>query len=151
MRVSLRWLEEYVQVKLPADELAHQMTMAGIEVAQVIHVGDFWKNTFVGKIVDLKPHPNADRLQLVTVDYGQEKQPTLVTGASNIAKEDKAPVALLGAMLIDAYSDTPDIKELKPAVLRGIKSEGMVCSAKELGLGDDHEGILILDPAAPLG
>ena len=151
MRVSLRWLEEYVQVKLPADELAHQMTMAGIEVAQVIHVGDFWKNTFVGKVVDLKPHPNADRLQLVTVDYGQEKQPTLVTGASNIAKEDKAPVALLGAMLIDAYSDTPDIKELKPAVLRGIKSEGMVCSAKELGLGDDHEGILILDPAAPLG
>ena len=151
MRVSLRWLEEYVQVKLPADELAHQMTMAGIEVAQVIHVGDFWKNTFVGRIVDLKPHPNADRLQLVTVDYGQEKQPTLVTGASNIAKEDKAPVALLGAMLIDAYSDTPEIKELKPAVLRGIKSEGMVCSAKELGLGDDHEGILILDPAAPLG
>ena len=151
MRVSLRWLEEYVQVKLPADELAHQMTMAGIEVAQVIHVGDFWKNTFVGKIVDLKPHPNADRLQLVTVDYGQEKQPTLVTGASNIAKEDKAPVALLGAMLIDAYSDTPEIKELKPAVLRGIKSEGMVCSAKELGLGDDHEGILILDPEAPVG
>ena len=151
MRVSLRWLEEYVQVKLPADELAHLMTMAGIEVTQVIQVGDFWKNTFVGKVVDLKPHPNADRLQLVTVDYGQEKQPTLVTGASNIAKEDKAPVALLGAMLIDAYSDTPEIKELKPAVLRGIKSEGMVCSAKELGLGDDHEGILILDPAAPVG
>ncbi len=151
MRVSLRWLDEYVQVTLSADELAHQLTMAGIEVAQVIQVGDFWKNTFVGKIVDIKPHPNADRLQLVTVDYGQEQQPTLVTGASNIAKEDKVPVALLGAMLIDAYSDTPEIKELKPAVLRGIKSEGMVCSAKELGLGDDHEGILILDPEAPLG
>ena len=151
MRVSLRWLNEYVPVKLPAEELAHLLTMAGIEVAQVSHVGDFWQHTFVGKIVEIKRHPNADRLQLVVVDYGQEDQPTFVTGASNIAVGDVVPVALLGAVLNDAYSDTPQRIELKPVVLRGIKSEGMVCSARELGLGDDHEGILILDAAAPVG
>ena len=151
MRVSLRWLEEYVAIELPAEELAHKLTMAGIEVAQVIQIGDFWQNTFVGTIVDLKRHPNADRLQLVTVDYGQPEQPVFVTGAMNIAKGDKAPVALLGAVLNDAYSDTPQRIELKPVVLRGIKSEGMVCSARELGLGEDHEGILILDAEAPVG
>ena len=151
MRVSLRWLEEYVAVKLPAEELAHRLTMAGIEVAQIVQIGDFWQNTFVGTIVDLQRHPNADRLQLVTVDYGREEQPTLVTGATNIAVGDMVPVALLGAVLNDAYSDTPQRIELKPVVLRGVKSEGMVCSARELGLGEDHEGILILDAAAPLG
>ena len=151
MRVSLRWLEEYVAVNLPAAELAHKLTMAGIEVAQVIHIGDFWQNTFVGKVVDLNRHPNADRLQLVTVDYGQPEQPTFVTGAMNIAVGDKVPVALLGAVLDDAYSDRPQRIELKPVVLRGVRSEGMVCSARELGLGDDHEGIMILDADAPLG
>ena len=151
MRVSLRWLEEYVAVKLPVAELAHRLTMAGIEVAQVIEIGDFWQNTFVGTVVDLQRHPNADRLQLVTVDYGQDDQPTFVTGAMNIAVGDKVPVALLGAELNDAYSDTPQRIKLKPVVLRGVKSEGMVCSARELGLGDDHEGILILDADAPPG
>lgn len=151
MRVSLRWLEEYVEVKLPAEELAHKLTMAGIEVAQVIQIGDFWRNTFVGTVLDLRRHPNADRLQLVTVDCGQEEQPTFVTGAMNIAVGDKVPVALLGAVLNDAYSDTPQRIELKPVVLRGIKSEGMVCSARELGLGEDHEGILILNADAPVG
>ena len=151
MRVSLNWLEEFVPVKLPAEELAHQLTMAGIEVAQVNSIGDFWQNTYVGRIMDLKPHPNADRLQLATVDYGQEERPTFVTGAMNIAVGDKVPVALLGAVLNDAYSDTPQRIELKPVVLRGIKSEGMVCSARELGMGEDHEGILILDSEAPVG
>ncbi len=151
MRVSLNWLEEYVPVKLPAEELAHQLTMAGIEVAQVTSIGDFWQNTYVGRIVDLKPHPNADRLQLVTVDYGQAERPTFVTGAMNIAVGDRVPVALLGAVLNNAYSDTPQRIELKPVVLRGIESEGMVCSARELGMGEDHEGILILDSEAPVG
>ena len=151
MRVSLRWLAEYVAVKVSAEELAHRLTMAGIEVAQVIHIGDFWQNTFVGTVVDLKRHPNADRLQLVTVDYGQPEQPTFVTGAMNIAVGDKVPVALLGAELNDAYSDTPRRIKLKPVVLRGVKSEGMVCSARELGLGEDHEGILILADDAPVG
>ncbi|MDE2840932.1 MAG: phenylalanine--tRNA ligase subunit beta, partial [Chloroflexota bacterium] len=151
MRVSLRWLEDYVAVKLPVAELAHRLTMAGIEVAQVIQIGDFWQNTFVGTVADLQRHPNADRLQLVTVDYGQSEQPTFVTGAMNIAVGDKVPVALLGAELNDAYSDTPQRIKLKPVVLRGVKSEGMVCSARELGLGDDHEGILILDADAPVG
>ena len=97
MRVSLRWLEDYVAVKLPVAELAHRLTMAGIEVAQVIQIGDFWSNTFVGTVVELSRHPNADRLQLVMVDYGQADQPTFVTGAMNIAVGDKVPVALLGA------------------------------------------------------
>ena len=150
MRVSLKWLKEYLPVALPADELARRLTLAGVEVAAVEHVGGAFENVYVGEIVRLERHPNADRLQLASVEYGREPA-TVVTGAPNLKVGDRVPFALVGAELIDFHQDPPRPARLRPTRIRGVESAGMVCSAAELGLGDDHEGILILDPATPVG
>ncbi len=151
MKVSLKWLRSYTPVSVPAADLAHRLTMAGTEVVDVYHVGETWNNVYVGEVTAIEPHPNADRLRLVTVNWGDGRSITVVTGAPNLSVGDKVPLALAGAMLIDTHLPTPELRELKPAKLRGIVSEGMVCSAKELGLGEDHAGILILDPEARPG
>ena len=151
MRVSLRWLSDYVDLVVAPEELAQRLTMAGTEVAAVEKIGAGWDKVYVGQVVSLAPHPNADRLQLVTVDYGEGRQITVVTGAFNIRVGDKVPLALVGARLVDAYSAEPRMAVLKPTKLRGVLSEGMVVSAKELGLGEDHTGIYILNPSAPVG
>jgi phenylalanyl-tRNA synthetase beta chain len=150
MRVSLSWLREYVSVDGSIDDLAHRMTLAGIEVARVERTGGSWEKVYVGEIVALEPHPNADRLRLATVDYGQGSS-TVVTGAPNIALGDRVPFALVGAELMDMHQDPPRPARLRPARIRGVESLGMVCSAAELGLGGDHAGILILDPSTPVG
>src|SRR5262245_21131228 len=150
MRVSLKWLGEYVPTTLPLDELARRLTLAGIEVAGVEPSGGSFENVFVGEIVRLARHPNADRLQLATVEYGREPA-TVVTGASNIKVGDRVPFAVVGAELIDVHQDPPRKARLRPTRIRGVESSGMVCSAAELGLGDDHEGIMLLDHTAPVG
>ncbi|MBI2941560.1 MAG: phenylalanine--tRNA ligase subunit beta [Chloroflexi bacterium] len=150
MRVSLKWLADYVSWELPPEELARRMTMAGVEVGTISRYGDAWQNVYVGQIVELTRHPNADRLLLATVDYGGQTL-TVVTGAPNLRVGQKVPLALAGARLRDASAETPREVVLKPTKIRGIVSEGMVCSARELGLGEDHEGILILDPEARPG
>src|SRR5579884_724827 len=151
MKVSLKWLRTYTPVTAPVAELARRLTMAGVEVADIYHLGQTWNNVYVGQVSAIERHPNADRLFLVTVNWGDGRDITVVTGASNLAVGDKVPLALAGAMLVDPHLPTPEPRELKPAKIRGILSEGMVCSAKELGLGDDHSGILILDPEARIG
>jgi phenylalanyl-tRNA synthetase beta chain len=125
--------------------------MAGVEADAIYRIGERWQNLYVGEITEIKRHPNADRLQLATVDYGSGRTLTVVTGAPNIAVGQNVPLALAGAILINTHVNPPVWSELKPTRLRGIMSEGMVCSAMELGLGDDHEGILILDPMAVPG
>jgi phenylalanyl-tRNA synthetase beta chain len=151
MKISLKWLRSYVPAGVPVAELAHKLTMAGVEVADFYRIGESWEHVYVGEVATLQPHPNADRLQLATVNYGEGRQITVVTGARNFAVGDKVPLALVGAQLVDTHVDPPVVRELKPVKLRGIQSEGMVCSAKELGLGEDHAGILILDREAPVG
>ncbi|HEV8638966.1 MAG TPA: phenylalanine--tRNA ligase subunit beta [Chloroflexota bacterium] len=150
MRVSLKWLTEYVPLRLPADELARRLTLAGVEVGAIERTGGAFEHVYVGEIVRLERHPNADRLQLATVEYGRAAA-TVVTGASNIKVGDRVPFALVGAELIDFHADPPRKAKLRPTRIRGVESAGMVCSAAELGLGDDHDGILILDPATPVG
>lgn len=154
MKVSLNWLKEYVDLVLPPEELARRLTLAGTEVAAIHYIGRDWNNIFVGQVIGLAPHPNADRLQLVTIDYGG-KQIDVVAGAFNIKVGDKVPLALAGARVIDVHGPEPREVVLKPTKLRGVLSEGMACSAKELGLSSDHSGILVLDPesrvGAPLG
>lgn len=150
MKVPLKWLREYVDITIAPEDLAHRLTMAGLEAEQVIHVGADWSNVYVGQVVELAPHPNADRLQLVTADYGRGKI-TVVTGAFNLRVGDKVPVALVGAQLFDGHAEEPRLITLQPTRLRGVVSEGMVCSGKELGLSDDHTGILILHPEARVG
>ena len=150
MRVPLKWLRDYVDIAVAPEELAHRLTMAGIEVEEIVRVGADWQNVYVGQVRELKPHPNADRLQLVTADYGRGVI-TVVTGAFNLQVGDKVPVALVGARLIDGHSAERRLITLQPTKLRGIESAGMVCSGRELGLSEDHTGILVLPPDVRVG
>ena len=151
MRVSLKWLAEYVDVTLSPEELGQRLTMAGLELETIDRVGGDWDEELitVGRVVAVEPHPNADRLRLATVDYGGDEPQTVVCGAPNVEAEQKIAFARAGAKLIDGRSGKPSV--LKPAKIRGVESAGMVCSEKELGLSGEHEGILVLAEDAPVG
>lgn len=148
MKVSLKWLEDYVNLSLPTRELAEKLTMAGSEVAAIEVIGENWEGISIGQVTALEKHPDADRLLLATIDLGEESI-TVVTGAPNLEEGQKVPFARVGAQLIDGH--TGELVKLKPAKIRGIRSEGMACSEKELGISDRHEGIMILPPEAPVG
>jgi phenylalanyl-tRNA synthetase beta chain len=148
MKISLKWLRDYVDIKLAPKELADKLTMAGLEVRAIETVGGAWDNVVIGEVIALNPHPNADRLKLATVDLGTE-QVTTVCGAPNISLGQRVTFAHLGACLVDSHTGKTAV--LKPAKIRGVVSEGMVCSEKELGISESHEGILVLPPEAPIG
>ena len=148
MKVPLSWLRDYVPITLPAKELAERLTMAGLEVTGMEVRGGGWEKVWVGQIVQVSPHPNADRLKLVAVDTGTSHE-TVVSGAPNLRVGDKVPFAGVGARLIDGH--TGQTLELKPVKIRGVASAGMACSEKELGLSDQHEGIMVLPSEAPVG
>jgi len=148
MKVSLKWLQEYININLSLADLANRLTLAGIEVKGKQTIGSGWENIVVGQIVAVNPHPNADRLSLPTVDLGTEQQ-TVVCGAPNLRIGDKIAFASVGAQLIDGHSG--QVVPLKSVKIRGITSSGMVCSEKELGISDIHEGIMVLPAEAPVG
>src|SRR5579884_899887 len=150
MKVPLRWLAEFIKTDLTPRELAYKLTMAGLEAEKIETIGADWENVYVGLVRNVEPHPDADRLVLADVDAGEHKL-RVVTGAPNIRPGQKVALALAGARLIDGHSDTGQLKTLKPSVIRGVRSEGMVCSEKELGLSGEHEGIMVLEPEAPVG
>ena len=151
MKVPLSWLKKYVPVSLPPKELAHRLTMAGTEVGQVREIGGDWDRDkiVVGQVLRVGRHPNADRLTLPAVDLGDGETKTVVCGAPNVAAGQKIAFAQEGARLFSPRSG--EIEPLRAANIRGVVSSGMVCSALELGLGEDHEGILVLDEDAPVG
>src|SRR5919108_4614008 len=156
MRVPLSWLKDFVEIALPLDDLVHRLTMAGLEVANIEHIGADWQRDklFVGEVLEVKPHPNADRLALAVVEYGQGTPQTVVTGATNLRPGDrgqKVAFAVEGARLWDGYSEVPRLQTLTRARIRGVESAGMICSEKELGLSGEHAGVLILDPDSPVG
>jgi phenylalanyl-tRNA synthetase beta chain len=148
MKVSLKWLKDYVDIKLTTKKLADTLTTAGVEVGSIQTVGGTWDRVVIGEVVEVAPHPNADRLKLATVDAGTG-QVTVVCGAPNIGSGQKVAFAHLGSRLVDGHTGQPAV--LKPAKIRGVVSEGMVCSEKELGISEEHEGILVLPPDAPVG
>ncbi len=148
MKVSLKWLNEYVDITLSPADLANRLTMAGTEVKSIEARGGSWANIVVGQIAAINPHPNADRLSLATTDLGTEQQ-TVVTGAPNLRVGDKVAFAYVGAQLIDGHSGQPF--RLKSAKIRGVVSNGMVCSEKELGISDNHEEIMVLPMEATVG
>jgi phenylalanyl-tRNA synthetase beta chain len=148
MKVPLSWLREYVAVEHSVEDLAHRLTMAGTEVGAQETGGSDWDGIVVGRVTEIRRHPNADRLSLVTVDLGGVSE-TVVSGAPNLAVGMVVPFAPVGATLIDGH--TGQRIQLRAAAIRGVTSRGMVCSEKELGLSDDHSGILALDPEAPVG
>ena len=147
MKVPLSWLKEYVDVDLPAKELAHRLTMAGIEVGEVEVIGG-WGEVFVGQVKDVRPHPNADRLRLCVVTTGADEL-EVVCGAPNVAASQKVCFAKVGANIYNTHSERQE--SLEAAKIRGVESQGMICSEIELGLGNDHSGIIVLPDDAPTG
>lgn len=148
MKASLKWLGDYVDIILTPGEIGERLTMAGLELTGIQRVGGTWDKVVVGEVMAVKPHPNADRLTLVTVDIGTEHI-TVVCGAPNVRVGQRVPFACVGARLIDGH--TEQLVSLKPARIRGIVSEGMVCSEKELGISGNHDEILVLPTEAPVG
>ncbi|MDQ6693127.1 MAG: phenylalanine--tRNA ligase beta subunit-related protein, partial [Chloroflexota bacterium] len=151
MRAPLSWLKEYIEINVPVEELAHRLTLAGIEVEHITRIGDEWENVYTGHVTHLERHPNADRLNLATIEYGQEKSITVVTGAPNIEQGQKVVIGLIGSRYLDQHVTPAKWSTLKPAKIRGIQTEGMVMSEAELGLSEEHEGIIVLDPAMEIG
>ncbi len=147
MKVPLSWLQDYVDVDLPAVELAHRLTMAGVEVGEVVRLGG-WNDCVVGLVENVRPHPQADRLSLCRVNTGTGEL-EVVCGAPNVAAGQKVCFAGVGAQLFNAHSGKREA--VKAARIRGVVSEGMICSELELGLGEDHTGIIVLPGDAPLG
>ncbi len=139
MKVSEQWLREWVEPAVSSTELAARLTMAGLEVAGIEPAAPAFDQVVVGRVVDLIPHPDADRLRVATVDVGQAEPLPIVCGAPNVAVGLCAPTALIGAVL-------PGGLTIKRSKLRGVESRGMLCSAKELGLAESADGLLPLPP-----
>ena len=149
MLIPLRWLADYVDITLPTEELARRLTTAGVEVGKIISSAGEWDGVTVAEVVDIKPHPNADRLVLVTALLATGETQTVVCGAPNVALGQKVAFAPEGTRLIDGHSGEATV--LKRAKIRGVESAGMVLSEKELGISDSHEGVLVLPEDAPVG
>ena len=137
MRVSLSWLKEYIAIEMSVDRLVDALTMVGLEVDLVSDRYTYLDRVLVGRIREVRPHPNADMLKCCKVDIGSGAI-DVVCGAPNARKDLAVAVALPGAVL-------PDGTVLQKSVIRGTASDGRICSEKELGLGSDGSGVLELD------
>ncbi|MBQ7475879.1 MAG: phenylalanine--tRNA ligase subunit beta [Selenomonadaceae bacterium] len=150
MQVSMKWLSDYLKIDCTADELAEKFTMAGIPVENVIHAGEGLEKVVTGKIVELTAHPDSDHLLVCQMDVGGENLLQIVTGAPNVKQGQVVPVALVGAHL-------PNGQKISKGKLRGVASNGMLCSADELKLEleklpeEQKTGIYILPNDTPIG
>jgi phenylalanyl-tRNA synthetase beta chain len=137
MNVSLSWLRRYVDIQVDAATLARDLTMHGIKVERLTSSGLTERLVVVGHVLEAKPHPEADRLRVCRVDVGQPDPLEIVCGASNVATGQRVAVALVGAKL-------PNGVKIRKSKIRGIASNGMICSEVELGLGAESSGIMVL-------
>src|ERR1700750_2174270 len=144
MRFSVNWLREFVDLPTNPEAIAELLTRAGVETENIETRGAKIDNVVVAQITASSQHPNADRLSVCEVDDGSGAKRQIVCGARNYKVGDKVPLALPGAKL-------PNGLEIKKSKLRGVESEGMLCSPIELGLGEDASGLLILSPDAKVG
>lgn len=144
MKYSYKWLKELSGTELSLEQLSGSIMMHAFEVEGIHRQGEALSGVVVGEILKLENHPDADRLQVVKVLAAKRQEFTVVCGARNIAVGDKVPLALVGAKLAGGL-------EIKEAQIRGVHSYGMLCAEDELGLGEDHGGIMILDKKAPVG
>tara|TARA_B100001109_G_scaffold255725_1_gene260370 strand:- start:8017 stop:10425 length:2409 start_codon:yes stop_codon:yes gene_type:complete len=150
MKISYNWLKDYLNIDLPTQEVSEILTDIGLEVEGVETfetVKGGLEGIVIGEIIDLEPHPNADRLRLTKVNVGHNEPLPIVCGAPNAAKGQKVVVALVGATL---YPDENGFK-IKKSKIRGEVSEGMLCAEDEIGLGASHDGIMVLDENAKVG
>ncbi len=185
MKVPLSWLKDFVDVVLSPEEIAYKLTFGGLEVEEIEYIGwprpenaargqhAQWRQEFktyglswdpakivVAQILEVLPHPNADRLTLLRLDDGSGQEQTVLTGAPNLfpykgqgslPQPLKVAYAREGSVLYDGHKPGRELMTLKRAKIRGVESYSMVCSEKELGISDEHEGILLLDEDAPVG
>src|SRR3954469_13216159 len=144
MKFSVNWLREFVELPASVDELADLLTFAGVEIEGIEQRGGNFDNVVVGQINSFTQHPNADRLSVCDVDDGTNQHRQIVCGAKNYKAGDKVPVALPGAQL-------PNGLKIKVSKLRGVESQGMLCSPSELLISEESDGLLILSPTAKVG
>ncbi len=171
MKVPLNWLRDYINLEMPVAELVERLTVAGLEVVsarlfglpkpdglrvKLEEPGPVWdrEKIVIARVRSVDKHPNADKLKIVSLDYGKAEAKKVVTGAPNLAVGDEGQIVVLGltgSVLFDGHAEPKQLMELKPTELRGIPSDSMVCSAFELGIHDDHEGIILFEEDAPVG
>jgi len=151
MKISYNWIKEFLPVALPAAEVADLLTHSGLEVEgmeEFQSVPGGLTGLVIAEVLSCEKHPNADKLSITSVNIGAEKNLQIVCGASNVATGQKVVVATVGSTLYPSSGDPFDIKQSK---IRGELSEGMICAEDEIGLGNSHEGIMVLDPATVVG
>jgi phenylalanyl-tRNA synthetase beta chain len=171
MKIPLKWLADYVTVDLPVADLARRLTLAGLEVGSFRSFGlpapeglrlkqdepgPVWDRdkVVIARLVRVDPHPNADRLKLPVVEYGEDQTLQMVTGAPNINVGDsgqKVVLGMTGTRYFDGHAQPKQIRDLKPGKVRGVDSTAMVMSEYELGISEEHEGIIVLEDEAPVG
>ena len=144
MNISTRWLREWVSPDVSDIELSEKLTMAGLEVDQIAPVAPPFDGLVVGHVVSCGKHPNADKLSLCEVDVGADENLQIICGAPNVRKDLKVAVATVGSVL-------PSKLKIKRAKLRGVESNGMLCSESEMGMSDSHDGIIELDSESQIG
>ncbi|KZS23112.1 phenylalanine--tRNA ligase subunit beta [Wohlfahrtiimonas chitiniclastica] len=142
MKISISWLKEWID-EIPQN-ISNHLTMLGLEVDSEALAAPAFTNIVVGEVLTVEPHPDADKLRIATVNVGEAEPLQIVCGAPNVAAGIKVPTAVIGAVL-------PGDFKIKKSKLRGVESYGMLCSARELGLSDDHGGLMILAKDAPIG
>jgi len=150
MKISYNWLKEYLKIDIDPRNLSDILTGIGLEIEGIEEwesVRGGLKGVVVGEVLSCKKHPDADKLSVTTVDIGQPEPLSIVCGAPNVAAGQKVPVAVAGTTLHIGEKTI----ELKKTKIRGEVSEGMICAEDELGLGTDHEGIMVLDNSAVPG
>lgn len=151
MKISYNWLKQFLEIDLKVDYISELLTDLGLEVEGVENIESIkgsLEGIVVGKVLTCEQHPNADKLKVTTVDIGLEKPVQIVCGASNVAAGQKVPVATIGTVL---YDDKGGSFKIKKSKLRGEESYGMICAEDELGLGNSHDGIMVLDKSIEIG
>ena len=144
MLFSVNWLKKWVDIDMPVDELAGKLTASGLEVDTFKPVAAHFSDVVVAEIINCEAHPDADKLKVCSIDFGTSEPAQVVCGAPNARAGIKIPLAKVGAVIGEDF-------KIKKAKLRGLESFGMACSARELGLSDDHSGLMELPLDAPLG
>ena len=149
MKISYNWLKQYLDFNLTPVQTEEKLTLLGLEVEETESMGSDFQGFVVGNVLEVKSHPNADKLLICSVDLGKDTV-QIVCGAKNVAAGQKVPVATVGSTLPVQMDDGSYLK-IKKAKLRGEVSNGMICSVSELGIGDDHSGIMVLDTDVAAG
>lgn len=154
MKISYHWLKEYIDTDLGVEEVAHELTMLGLEIGKIETSGAIPGNLegiVVGHVLSAEQHPNADRLRICQVDTGAEEALSIVCGAPNVAAGQKVAVATVGTVLYPFGKGEEESFKIKKGKIRGEVSLGMICAEDEMGIGPEHDGIMVLDASATPG